>query len=209
MTGAGLLLSCSAPEERQFAGIRRLMARIAVESWDAMYLEWRGDALDLRKGVAVAVISGHGLRDEAGFLGLQAWRSLSPPLLQLPVGASLYLLGCYQGSCAARGAWSQGTGVAEERVLGCGGETESAFSTCLLLHLREEGWPALERWFPAWQQCNADLEPQFPTLRALYVECGGDPLRTWQALGCLPGIQPHLEFLGIAARHPDSLAGLL
>ena len=208
MTGAGLLLSCSAPEEAQFAGIRRLMARVAVECWDALYLEWRGEALELRRGISLAVVSGHGLSGEAGFLGPRAWRPLSPALLRLPAGARLYLLGCYQGSPRLRKSWAEGTGVAEEQVQGCEGETESAFSTCLLLHLQEEGWPALERWFPSWQRCNAELEPHFPTLRALYEDCGGDPLKAWQAARRLPALPPHQEFLGIAARHPEHLAGL-
>jgi hypothetical protein len=208
MTGAGLLLSCSAGGERQFAGIRRLMAGIAAECWDAVYLEWRGQALDLRAGVALAVVSGHGLREEAGFLGPPAAQPLSPAGLRLASGASLYLLGCYQGGKDRKKAWAKGTGIAEERVHGCEGETESAFSTCLLLHLQEQGWPALERWFPPWQRCNADLEAHFPALRATYEECAGDPLKTWQAIRCLPALQPHLDFLGIAARHPEHLTGL-
>ncbi len=208
MTGAGLLLSCSAPGEIQFTGIRRLMAGIAADRWDALYLEWQGQQLDVSKGVALAVVSGHGLREEAGFLGPKAGLPLLPDRLQLASAASLYLLGCYQGGEDRRKAWAEGSGIPEAQVQGCIGETESAFSTCLLLHVQEEGWPALERWFPAWQRCNADLEPQFPVLRAIYEECAGDPLKTWQAVRGLPALLPHLDFLGIAARHPEHLAGL-
>jgi hypothetical protein len=210
MTAIGLLLSCSAPEEKQFAGVRSLMARLAAETRGALYAEWRGQTLDFRRRrrLALALASGHGSRDEAAFLGPPGERCLTPGQLRLPAQAKLYLLGCYQGKPDLRRAWAAGTGIAVERVQGHDGETESALSTCLLLHLLEDGLEAVDGWFAAWRRCNADLEKHFPLLRAAYAECAGDPLLVWAKVRELPALRPHQEFVGAALRHPEYLAGL-
>ena len=203
----GLLLACADPEEKQFAGLRRLMARLARESRGLLHLQWQGGALDLRRRrLGPVLISGHGAPDQAAFRGPAG--SLTPEKLLLPKGAGLYLLGCYQGRPDLRRAWAAGTGLAEEQVHGPEGETESAFSTCLLLHLLEEGLPALEGWFAAWQRCNTELSMLFPTLRAVYAECAGNPLCVWEKVRELPALQAHRAFLSAALRHPEYLAGL-
>jgi hypothetical protein len=197
----GLLLGCS--EEKQFAGLRRLMSRLASESRSLTYLEWRGRELDFRsRRLDRVLVSGHGEREAAAFRS--PWGGLTPEKLRLPGRARLYLLGCYQGRPALRGAWTAGTGA--RRVRGHDGETESALSTCLLLHVWEDGLSSLESWFTAWQRSNAELESHFPALRAAYAECAGDPLRVWEAIRGL--LEPHREFFGAALRHPEYLAGL-
>jgi hypothetical protein len=203
----GLLIACTDPEEKQFAGLRRLMARLAGESKGLLHLEWSGAALDLRRRrLGPVLVSGHGAPDQAAFRGPAG--SLTPDKLRLPQQARLYLLGCHQGRPELRRAWAEGTGLADERVRGPEGETESAFSTCLLLHLLEKGMAELEGWFTAWLRCNAELEKYFPLLRAAYEGCGGNPLCAWDRLSMLPALQAHRVFLSAALRHPEYLAGL-
>lgn len=204
----GLLLACTDPEAKQFAGLRRLMVRLASGSRGLVHWDWRGQALDFRRrrSLALVLISGHGAQDRAAFRGPRG--SLIPEKLRLPRRARLYLLGCYQGRADLRKAWAAGTGLAEARVRGPEGETESAFSTCLLLHLLEDGMSTVEDWFTAWQRCNADLEEHFPLLRAAYADCTGDPLRAWERVRGLPALAPHRDFLSAALRHPEYLTGL-
>jgi hypothetical protein len=105
-------------------------------------------------------------------------------------------------------AWAAGTGLPEDRVRGHDGETESAISTCLLLHLLEGGLASLDAWFQAWQRCNADLQQHFPALRAAYADSGADPLRAWEKLQGLPALEAHRDFFGAGLRHPEYLTGL-
>jgi len=203
-----LLLSCADPAEKQFAGLRRLMVRLASESRGLTFREWQGRPLDFRRSwrLSTVLVSGHGARDQAAFRSPRG--DLTPDKLRLPRRARLYLLGCYQGRPELRGAWAAGTGLPEERVRGHDGETESAISTCLLLHLLEEGMSALEGRFEAWQRCNAELAEHFPALRAAYADCAGDPLGAWERVRGLPALQPHRAFFSAALRHPEYLTGL-
>jgi hypothetical protein len=202
-----LLLACADPEEKQFAGLRLLMVHLAAALPGLRCRDWRGRRLRLRWSLLGPVlVSGHGAADRAAFRAPRG--ELTPRGLHLPPRARLYLLGCYQGRPELRGAWAAGTGLAEDRVRGHDGETESAFSTCLLLHLLEEGWPAFDGWFSAWQRCNAELAPHFPVLRAAYSESAGDPLRAWEKVRGLPALGPHLDFIGAGLRHPEYLTGL-
>ena len=204
----GLLLACSAPEEKQFAGLRRLMLRLAAESRGLVHWDWRGQPLDFRRrrSLALVLVSGHGSREQAAFRGPRG--ALTPEMLRLPRRARLYLLGCHQGRSELRKAWAAGTGLAERRVRGHDGETESAFSTCLLLHLLEAGLSGMDHWFSAWQRCNAGLEGHFALLRVAYADSGGDALRAWEKVRGLPALAPHRDFLSAALRHPEYLAGL-
>jgi hypothetical protein len=203
-----LLLVCADPDERQFAGLRRLLPRLEAGIPGLAWRQWRGRALSFRRHrrLGPVLISGHGAADRAAFRS--PFGCLTPALLRLPRGASLYLLGCHQGRAELRRAWAAGTGTAEERVRGQAGETESAFSTCLLLHLLEDGLPGLDGWFAAWQRCNAELAGHLPLLRDAYARCGADPLRAWEQLRCLPALQAHRSFLGAGLRHPEYLSGL-
>jgi len=203
----GLLLACADPAERQFAGLRLLMVRLAAELPGLSCRDWRGRRMNLRwRSLGPVLVSGHGAADRAAFRGPMGL--LTPGGLRLPRRARLYLLGCHQGRPELRSAWAAGTGLAEERVRGHDGETESALSTCLLLHLLEEGWPAFDGWFTAWQRCNAELAPHFPVLRAAYSQNGGDPLRAWESVRGLPALRAHRDFLGAGLRHPEYLTGL-
>ncbi len=203
-----LLLGCADPREKQFAGLRRLMSRLEAELPGLASREWRGRAVRCRwrRRLATVLISGHGSRDRAAFRSPSGY--LTPGSLSLPPGAALYLLGCYQGRPELRKAWAEGAGLAEERVHGCEGETESALSTCLLLHLLEDGLGSLESWFEAWRSCNADVEEHFPLLRAAYAECAGDPLRAWEKVRGLPAVEAHRDFFASGLRHPEYLTNL-
>lgn len=201
-----LLLSCADPEDRQFAGLRRLMPRLEAGIPGLACREWRGRSRRFGRSLGHVLISGHGAADRAAFPS--PYGCLTPEMLRLPTGASLYLLGCHQGRPELRQAWAAGTGVVEERVRGHDGETESALSTCLLLHLLEDGLPGLEGWFAAWQRCNAELAGHFPLLRAAYARCTADPLLAWEQVRALPAVQAHQAFLGAGLRHPEYLAGL-
>ena len=204
----GLLLGCADPEEKQFAGLRRLMDRLAAELPGLVHREWQGRLMHYRWRwrLGLVLISGHGLRDRAAFRSPPG--CLTPESLSLPRSSRLYLLGCHQGRPDLLRAWAAGTGLAENRVRGHDGETESALSTCLLLHLLEDGLSALEGWFTAWQRCNADLAEYFPVLRAAYADCAADPLRAWDRVRGLPALEAHRDFFGSGLRHPEYLTGL-
>jgi hypothetical protein len=203
-----LLLGCAEPGERQFRGLRRLMPRLADAIPGLECREWMGRALRCRWRLRLGpvLVSGHGAADRAAFRGPRG--ELTPGMLRLPSGARLYLVGCYQGRPELRRAWAAGTGLVEERVRGHDGETESAISTCLFLHLLEDGLASLEDWFAAWQRCNAELEPHFPLLRAVYADCAADPLAAWERLRGLPAVEAHRDFFGPGLRHPEYLTGL-
>jgi len=203
-----LFLGCAGPQEKQFSGLRRLMPRLAAELPGLAYREWQGRVLRCRwrRRLGTVLVSGHGARDRAAFRSPLGY--LTPGSLSLPRGARLYLLGCHQGRPDLLRDWAAGTGLAEERVRGHDGETESAISTCLLLHLLEDGLSSLESWFGAWRRCNADLEKHFPLLRAAYADCAGDPRRAWERVCGLPAVEAHREFFGSGLRHPEYLTGL-
>jgi hypothetical protein len=204
----GLLLGCADSEEKQFAGLRLLMVRLAAELPGFAYRQWRGRALRCRwrRRLDLVLISGHGVRDRAAFRSPPGY--LTPESLSLPRRSRLYLLGCHQGRPELRKAWAAGAGLAEDQVRGHDGETESAISTCLLLHLLEDGLSAFEGWFTAWQRCNADLAEYFPLLRTAYADCAADPLLAWERVRGLPALQAHRDFFGSGLRHPEYLTGL-
>jgi hypothetical protein len=206
-----LLLGCAPAGEPQFSGIRRLLGLLGVQS-GAFFQEWDGERLSLgrRRGLRRILICGHGSEQEAGFSSPEpaSRPRLTPALLRIPGGCRLFLIGCHQGRESLRRAWALGTGAAPEAVLGSEGETESALSTCLLLHLLEDGLQAVDRWFPHWIRCNAALRPLFPRIRSLYGEHDGDPLQVLSILRTDRSVQEQWEFLEVIEKYPQYLSGL-
>ncbi len=204
-----LLLGCAPAGEARFSGIRRLLGELGRER-GACFREWDGERLALgrRRSLKRVLVFGHGSEQEAGFASPEPSSRplLTPASLRLPERCRLFLIGCHQGRENLRRAWAKGTGT--EAVLGSEGETESALSTCLLLHLLEDGLEAVDRWFPPWIRCNAALRPLFPRLRSLYGELAGDPLEVLSILRAESGVQEHWEFLEVIERHPQYLEGL-
>ncbi|UCF97092.1 MAG: hypothetical protein JSV89_18250 [Spirochaetaceae bacterium] len=205
-----LYISCS--DDKQFGGIRRLIHKLGGQH-GAHPFDWKGGHLDLagRRVLQRVLISGHGNGDSAGF-ELSSARSLRPCSLSLPRRTGLYLMGCYQGGKRRRLAWAAGTGVAADRVFGNGGETESALSTCLLLHLLEGGPASLDRWFCLWMRCNDAARPYFPIIRSTYARTGADPLAALAQLkaeGALDDVfREFADFLSVIQRQPAYLADL-
>jgi hypothetical protein len=178
----------------------------------AFFQEWIGDRLELRRRRSLqrVLICGHGSEEEAGFGSPEpaSRPRLTPSLLRVPGGCQLYLMGCYQGREGTRRAWAVGTGAAPEDVLGSEGETESALSTCLLLHLLEDGPESLDHWFPLWIASNTALRPLFPCIRALYREHEGDPLQVLLSLRGNELVREQWKFLEAVERYPQFLSGL-
>jgi len=208
-----LFITCAGGEEKQFRGIRRIFRNLAEDPASHL-LEWRCGALDMdrRRVLARVLISGHGHESSAGF-DLSSKRALRPRDLRLPHGAKLYLVGCFQGREHLRRSWALATGVALEGVYGCEGETESALSTCLVLHLLEGGIEAIDRWFGPWMRCNDALRPHFPAIRASYNRQGADPLAALvdlRASGLLAdAFRDFDEFFNVIGRHPAYLTDLV
>jgi hypothetical protein len=204
-----LFVRCS--DDKQFGGILRLLRELK-RSPGSHSLEWRGAAVDLsrRRVLKRVLVSGHGSPDRAGFQ-LDSAQALRPGDLRLPMESSLYLMGCYQGR--RRPAWAMGTGVEENRVWGCTGETESALSTCVLLHLLEDGVESIDRWFPVWIRCNDAARPYFPMIREVYTRSGADPitaLAELKAAGNLDALfRDYEEFLAVISRRPAYLTDLV
>ncbi len=208
-----LFITCADSKEKQFRGIRQILRNLAEHP--ASYLiDWRGGVLDLnRRRVLVRVlISGHGHENTAGF-ELSSKQGLQPQDLRLPNNAKLYLMGCFQGREALRRNWALGTEVALDGVYGCKEETESALTTCLLLHLLEGGIETIDRWFGTWMRCNDALRPYFPAIRTSYSRQGANPLATLvdlRASGLLTeAFRDFDEFLGVIGRHPAYLTDLV
>jgi hypothetical protein len=203
-----LFITCIAPEEKQFRGISRLLRRLSAAR-DTCSLSWPGGFLELsrRRVLSRVLVSGHGGEELPGF-GLTSEAGLRPGSLGLPHYAHLYLMGCFQGREDWLLRWARESGIPRERVFGSDGETESALSTCLLLHLLEEGVAALDRWFPVWSSCNAALRPYFPRIRQAYARLGGDPRATLAELAEIEAVAAHAEFLAVIERHPQYLTGL-
>jgi hypothetical protein len=211
-SGTSSLLLCCAPDgEAQFSGIRGLLAELG-NARQASFQEWAGSRLDLhrRRSLRRVLICGHGSEEEAAFGSPEpaARPRLTPGQMRVPAGCRLYLMGCYQGREGARRAWAAGTGAAMDSVLGSEGETESALSTCLLLHLLEDGAESLDRWFPMWIACNTKLRPLFPSIRTLYREHAGDPLKVLLALRGNDLVREQWRFLEAVERYPQFLSGL-
>jgi hypothetical protein len=154
------------------------------------------------------LISGHGSTTGARFT-VPGKAPLEPSCLRLSGGCRLYLLGCNQGSGPILRAWAEGTGIPPAQVGGSPGETETALSTCLLLHLLEEGIEALDRWFPVWIRCNEALRPHFPEIRQAYADHQGDPVATLQAIAARTNLSPFGRFLAVIERHPAVFRGLV
>jgi hypothetical protein len=132
-----LFITCADGKQKQFRGIRQILRNLAKHPASSL-IDWKGGVLDLdRRRVLVRVlVSGHGHENTAG-IELSSKRELRPRDLRLPHNTKLYLMGCFQGREQLLRNWALGTGVAMDRVYGCTEETESALSTCLLLHLLE------------------------------------------------------------------------
>jgi hypothetical protein len=206
-----LFIRCS--DDKQFGGILRLLEELK-RSPASYSLEWTGVPADLsrRRVLRRVLISGHGSPDQAGF-ELESAQALRPRDLRLPVESNLYLMGCYQGAESQRLGWVTGSGVDVERVWGCAGETESALSTCLLLHLLEDGTESIDRWFPVWVRCNDAARPYFPVIREVYTRTGADPVAALAELKAAGDLEPLFrdfeEFLGVIHRSPDYLTDLI
>jgi len=204
-----LFIRCS--DDKQFRGILRLLQELK-RSPGSHALEWMGAATDLsrRRVLRRVLISGHGSPNQAGF-ELDSAQALWPEDLRLPEQSSLYLMGCYQGR--QRLGWAMGTGVDTKRVRGCTGETESALSTCLFLHLIEDGVESIDRWFPVWIRCNDAARPFFPLIRQVYTRTGADPiaaLAELKAAGNLDSLfREFQEFLAVITRRPAYLTDLI
>jgi hypothetical protein len=206
-----LFIRCS--DDKQFGGILKLFQE--MKRSPASYLfEWQGVPTDLsrRRVLRRVLISGHGNPIQAGF-ELDSERGLKPEDLRLPACTGLYLMGCHQGREKQRLAWAAGTGVEAGRVRGCAGETESALSTCLLLHLLEEGAETIDHWFPMWRHCNNAFRPYFPMIREAYARKGADPLAALEQLkgtGTLDALFREFEqFLAVITRKPAYLSDLM
>jgi hypothetical protein len=177
-------------------------------------LEWTGAALDLsrRRVLRWVLISGHGSSTRAGF-ELDSAQGLNPADLRLPASTRLYLMGCYQGRQRQLLAWAMGTGVDKNQVWGCTGETESALSTCLLLHLLEEGVESIDRWFPVWIRCNDATRPYFTMIRDVYTRTGADPVDALVELKAAGNLKVLFrdfdEFLAVITRRPAYLTDLI
>jgi hypothetical protein len=206
-----LFIRCS--DDKQFGGILRLLRELN-RSPASYSLQWTGIPADLsrRRVLQRVLISGHGSPGQAGF-ELESPQALRPGDLRLPADGKLYLMGCYQGADAQRRGWIEGTGVHASNAWGCAGETESALSTCLLLHLLEDGAESIDRWFPVWILCNDAARPHFPVIREVYARTGADPLAALvelEAAGNLDALfRDFEEFLAVIHRSPDYLADLI
>ena len=206
-----LFIRCS--DDRQFRGIQKLLGELD-RSPASHLLDWPGVPADLsrRRVLRRVLISGHGSPIQAGFQ-LGSARALKPPDLRLPGNTDLYLMGCYQGAEQQRRAWAAGTGVDAGRARGCTGETESALSTCLLLHLLEDGAESIDHWFPVWIRCNDAFRPHFPRVREVYARLEAQPraaLAHLKAAGDLDALfRKFEEFLAPISRRPDYLTDLV
>jgi hypothetical protein len=204
-----LFIRCS--DDKQFGGILRLLEELKRPP-GSHSLTWKGATMDLsrRRVLERVIISGHGSPEQAGF-ELDSERALRPEDLRLPADCSLYLMGCSQGR--RRPAWALETGVEANRVWGCTGETESALSTCMLLHLLEDGVESIDRWFPVWIRCNDAARPYFPMIREVYTQSGADPIAALAQLkadGDLDVLfRDYEEFLGVITRRPAYLTNLV
>lgn len=206
-----LFIGCS--DDKQFGGILRLLQKLNGRR--ASYLlDWQGVPTDLsrRRVLQRVLISGHGSPNQAGF-ELDSPQALRPTDLLLPGSTGLYLMGCYQGRERQRLAWGAGTGVKAKRVWGCAGETESALSTCLLLHLLEGGAETIDRWFAVWIRCNDAFRPHFPMVREVYARAGEDPIAALAILKAAENLKELFrefdEFLGVISRSPGYLTDLM
>ncbi len=196
-------------EHKQFQGIKRILIRLGAAP-DNCLVNAQGERFDFRRRRTLTrvLLCGHGNERRPGF-AVASDSGLKPEDLRLPDRASLYLLGCFQGSSDHRDAWARGTGISPNRVFGSSGETESALSTCLLLHLLEEGVSAIDIWFPVWRLCNRELRPYFPRIRRQYEKHAKDPVITLSELRKIPAVTGFEEFLGIIERYPAYLTGLM
>ncbi len=204
-----LFIRCYNQNKGQFSGIVKLLKPLKKKrGFFAHY--WDGNRLDLnrRRKLKQVIISGHGTEFAARFSG-DSPLPLTPEQIRFPGFTALYLLGCFQGRDVFRKKWAEGSGISIEHVRGSDGETESALSVCLLLHIMEDGPESLERWFPVWISSNAYLRPHFPLIRELYRKNRQNPVHTINALSVLIDLTPLEDFLEVAFKYPDYLSDLL
>ena len=200
-----LIITCVDPNEQQFQGILKLAGKIDQQH-NVHAQQWDGRSLNLvrRRSLKRVLVSGHGADDHPALSGPPILR---PQVLLLPSRTRLYLLACYQGRY--RPQWARGTGVPVAQILASKGETESALSTCLLLHLMQEGMASVDRWFPGWLHVNNYLQPHFPEFRRLYRHFHEQPLPTLEALSGAVDLSTVGTFLDIIKRYPQYLTDLL
>jgi hypothetical protein len=208
-TARCILVSCANPADRQFDGMRKAVAACAgagaVEA-----REWDGAPLVLagRRGLTALVLAGHGCGDQAA-LGDGRGCRLAPADVSLPVSAELFLLGCSQGCGDLRAAWARGSRLAEEKVHGAEGETETLLSTLFVLHLAREGPAGLAALFEQWVLANRLIRPFFEPCRELYRSTGGDPRAALSYLERRVDLGAVKGFLSIVDSCLEYLTGLL
>lgn len=207
-----LLVTTTAPEDRQFGGIVRACRELGGRA-TCHHAAFAGQPLDLRcrRKLTWTVISGHGGQNAArvgdGLMKDDA-RPVTPNDLSLPPASYLMLLSCHQGRNAQRALWSRGTGVPGTRVLGCTGETESALSTLFLLHILAEGPARLLYWFERWVEINELLRPHFPLARRIYQQNHGRMLDTLTSLQERVDTSRFSDFLSLAGEYKHYLDAL-
>jgi len=204
-----LVVACFRPSDPQFRGMGRM---VAETGWPAgcRAVPWNGRPLRLagRKTLRSLLLLGHGATDAAR-IGDGGERFLSPDRLSLPREAGLYLIGCSQGRGGIASQWARGAGLAQERVFGCGGETESLLSTLLVAAVRFRGPDGLEAAFRDWRLLNDIARPWFPEARALYAACGGKPGPVLSFYARRIDLAPFRAFLAPTGERPEYFSDLM
>ena len=208
-----LIVTCSHPDDRQFRGIFRV-CRLLHKQKGTHHLPWQGGDLSLagRKTLKWVAISGHGAEHTARLsdgTGDENSNTLCPGDLAIPCRTHLFLLGCYQGKDAVRKQWSRGTGINPNRLHACGGETESALSTLLLLNVLEHGEDSLYYWFRRGLEANRRFRSHFLSMKALYKKNRGDFMATIDRLSEQLDLVPFNDFLEAGKKYPRYLSGLI
>jgi hypothetical protein len=203
-----LIVACSEPSDPQFRGIQEagdLLGRLP----QALKFPWNGKALALerRKVLRWILISGHGA-EESARLSDGRNNALTPGDLLLPKGCGLYLLGCYQGKEYLKSQWAEATGGDHKRIHGCGGETESALSTLLLLNLLDDGPETIAHWFSRWIEVNDYLRSWFLIMRRTYREKRMDFLSSLKDIEGRVDLAPVEDFVSVGKRYPELLSNL-
>jgi hypothetical protein len=200
-----LLITCSRPEDRQFAGIERTCALLSRAD-RVHHLSWTNRPLGLeqRRTLKAVVISGHGARTYPRVSDRHT-RRIHPRDLLLPPRVPVYLLACNQGLRPIRERWSDETGGL---AFGCEGETESLLSTLLLLGLLDHGLASLHRWFIRWRLANNRLRKHFPTMRHIYREHRKNWSAALETIQKKVDLGPFDDILAVARRRHRILSGL-
>ncbi len=202
----GLLIICCDDGEPQFRGIRAAAAELA-RRYAARHLTAPLDQRD-RETMADAgsiIVCGHGAPDRPR-IGTR--HPLVPSAMDVGPSTTVYLLACHQGQPRLRTAWAAGCGLPRAGIKACPGETESALSTMLLVHLLRDGLEALPIRFNHWRAANTYLQPWFPRIRRAYERRGGDPVATLGDLEDVADLTRVHPFLKVVRTEPRYFQGL-